>query len=58
MSCGSKKTTTTSTSEEDLTATRLVEQYYAGTLEYNKSHRTSIAHSHSYGSITPPSLGT
>lgn len=34
MSCGTKKATTVS-SEEDLTSARLIETYYAGTLDYN-----------------------
>lgn len=35
MSCGSKKATTTTTTTEDLTALKLVEEYYAKTLDYS-----------------------
>lgn len=35
VSCGGSKTASTATSEEDLTAKRLVEEYYASTLNYN-----------------------
>lgn len=35
ISCGTKKTTTATSSEADLTSARLVQTYYAGTLDYN-----------------------
>ena len=52
-SCGSKKNKTTATSEEDLTAIRLVEQYYAETLEYNTFEARTRARYTSNGDSKP-----
>jgi len=53
MSCGSIKTATTATSEEDLTAIRLVEQYYAGTIEYTTFEARTRARYTSNGDSKP-----
>lgn len=52
LSCGTKKTTTIAT-EEDVTATRLVEEYYAGTLEYTTFEARTRAKYSSNGKAKP-----
>ncbi len=53
MSCGSKKATTAGASEEDLTAARLVEQYYASTLDFTTFEARTRAKYTSNGESKP-----
>lgn len=53
VSCGTKKTTTAATTAEDLTAARLVEEYYAQTLDYKTFEARTRAKYSSNGESKP-----
>lgn len=53
LGCGSKKVANTTTAEEDITAVRLLEQYYAGTLDYTTFEAKTRAKYSSNGEAKP-----
>ncbi len=53
ISCGAKKTITNTTSAEDISATKLVDEYYAGTLEYTTFEARTKARYSSNGKAKP-----